>query len=259
MRLYFTSVAFRASAGGSDAGVDGGAAAADFVDHHAMPRPITATPRSSRGRSRARSTATPMPRPSAARSSLREGAAAARHRAGRPGRHAGLEHLAPFRALLRHLRHRRGLPHDQPAAVRRPDRLHRQPRRTTGSCSSTPASSRWSSGCAALAGGLPDRAATATAETSLPGDRHCYDELIAAEDDDFAWPEFDERTASALCYTSGTTGNPKGVLYSHRSTVLHALGASLPGAIAVSAATTSSARSCRCSTPAAGAPPIPRR
>ncbi|MGJ7528330.1 3-(methylthio)propionyl-CoA ligase [Variovorax sp. GB1P17] len=51
----------------------------------------------------------------------------------------------------------------------------------------------------------------------------CYDELIGAQSEDYAWPEFDERTASSLCYTSGTTGNPKGVLYSHRSTVLHSL------------------------------------
>jgi acyl-CoA synthetase (AMP-forming)/AMP-acid ligase II len=49
----------------------------------------------------------------------------------------------------------------------------------------------------------------------------CYETLLAAESDDFAWPQLDERTASSLCYTSGTTGNPKGVLYSHRSTVLH--------------------------------------
>ena len=44
-----------------------------------------------------------------------------------------------------------------------------------------------------------------------------------AQHDDFDWPRFDERTASSLCYTSGTTGNPKGALYSHRSTMLHAL------------------------------------
>ena len=52
---------------------------------------------------------------------------------------------------------------------------------------------------------------------------------------DFDWPEFDERTAASLCYTSGTTGNPKGALYSHRSTVLHAFGISLPDAISISA------------------------
>jgi fatty-acyl-CoA synthase len=50
----------------------------------------------------------------------------------------------------------------------------------------------------------------------------CYDELMDAADEDYDWPSFDENTASALCYTSGTTGRPKGVLYSHRSTVLHA-------------------------------------
>jgi fatty-acyl-CoA synthase len=51
----------------------------------------------------------------------------------------------------------------------------------------------------------------------------CYEDLIAAEDADYAWPSFDENSASSLCYTSGTTGNPKGVLYSHRSTVLHTM------------------------------------
>ena len=50
----------------------------------------------------------------------------------------------------------------------------------------------------------------------------CYETLMEAADEDYEWPEFDERTASSLCYTSGTTGRPKGVLYSHRSTVLHA-------------------------------------
>ncbi|HXI66677.1 MAG TPA: long-chain-fatty-acid--CoA ligase [Steroidobacteraceae bacterium] len=54
----------------------------------------------------------------------------------------------------------------------------------------------------------------------------CYEDLLANASEDYAWPQFDERTASSLCYTSGTTGNPKGVLYSHRSTVLHSLKAS---------------------------------
>jgi len=50
----------------------------------------------------------------------------------------------------------------------------------------------------------------------------CYEDLMAAADETFDWPTFDERTAASLCYTSGTTGRPKGVLYSHRSTLLHA-------------------------------------
>jgi fatty-acyl-CoA synthase len=63
----------------------------------------------------------------------------------------------------------------------------------------------------------------------------CYETLVAAQDDDYAWPEFDEETASSLCYTSGTTGNPKGVLYSHRSTVLHAYAIALPDSLCLSA------------------------
>ena len=50
-----------------------------------------------------------------------------------------------------------------------------------------------------------------------------YEEWIAEADGDFAWKRFDENTAAGMCYTSGTTGNPKGVLYSHRSNVLHGL------------------------------------
>ena len=57
--------------------------------------------------------------------------------------------------------------------------------------------------------------------TSLP-DVLCYEDIVAAETSELEWPEFDENTAAALCYTSGTTGNPKGALYGHRSTVLHA-------------------------------------
>lgn len=56
----------------------------------------------------------------------------------------------------------------------------------------------------------------------------CYEELLAAESDEFEWPEFDERAACTLCYTSGTTGNPKGVLYSHRSMMIHTMCAAVP-------------------------------
>ena len=68
----------------------------------------------------------------------------------------------------------------------------------------------------------------------LPG-LLCYEELLDGQDDHYRWPQFDEHSASSLCYTSGTTGNPKGVLYSHRSTLLHTFAAALPDALNVSA------------------------
>lgn len=58
-----------------------------------------------------------------------------------------------------------------------------------------------------------------------------YDELLAGEERGFSYPEIDERAAAAMCYTSGTTGNPKGVVYSHRSTFLHSLGVLQAGAV----------------------------
>ena len=63
----------------------------------------------------------------------------------------------------------------------------------------------------------------------------CYEDLLAAETGDHAWPTFDENLASALCYTSGTTGNPKGVLQSHRSAVLHSLALMSADTMAISA------------------------
>ena len=64
----------------------------------------------------------------------------------------------------------------------------------------------------------------------------CYEELIGAASGDYDWPQFDERSAASLCYTSGTTGNPKGALYSHRSTVLHAYASALPNALGIGSA-----------------------
>jgi len=71
-------------------------------------------------------------------------------------------------------------------------------------------------------------------QTAIPN-LLCYEELIAAEDGAYRWPAFDENTASSICYTSGTTGNPKGAVYSHRSTVLHALAATMPDGMCLSA------------------------
>tara|TARA_R110002072_G_scaffold10522_8_gene48845 strand:- start:12738 stop:14366 length:1629 start_codon:yes stop_codon:yes gene_type:complete len=69
-------------------------------------------------------------------------------------------------------------------------------------------------------------------QTSLPNVL-CYETLVAAGSEAFQWPELDENAACALCYTSGTTGNPKGVLYSHRSTMLHAYATMMPDALGI--------------------------
>jgi acyl-CoA synthetase (AMP-forming)/AMP-acid ligase II len=65
-----------------------------------------------------------------------------------------------------------------------------------------------------------------------------YDDLMGDQPDTFEWPDVDENTAASMCYTSGTTGNPKGVLYSHRSTVIHALSACTPAALNLGSQTT---------------------
>ncbi|MCH8865707.1 MAG: long-chain-fatty-acid--CoA ligase [Proteobacteria bacterium] len=62
----------------------------------------------------------------------------------------------------------------------------------------------------------------------------CYETLLAAESSDYTWPDLDERCASSLCYTSGTTGDPKGVLYDHRSTILHAYAGVAPDVLGLS-------------------------
>jgi len=72
----------------------------------------------------------------------------------------------------------------------------------------------------------PDRTAAADITVLEAEGRsvHSYEDLLAAEPESFDWPELDERAAAAMCYTSGTTGNPKGVVYSHRSAYLHSMG-----------------------------------
>jgi fatty-acyl-CoA synthase len=76
------------------------------------------------------------------------------------------------------------------------------------------------------------------AESRIPN-LLCYEEMVASSDGaDYTWPLFDENAAASLCYTSGTTGNPKGALYSHRSTVLHAYASALPNVLNVGAVDT---------------------
>jgi len=77
--------------------------------------------------------------------------------------------------------------------------------------------------------GMPD--------TSLPN-AICYEALVDSAAADYVWPEMDENAACALCYTSGTTGNPKGVLYSHRSTILHAYAGMCADVMGIGAADT---------------------
>ena len=72
------------------------------------------------------------------------------------------------------------------------------------------------------------------ADTGIPG-LISYEAWIGAQSNTYEWPSFDENSASSMCYTSGTTGNPKAVLYSHRSTMLHAFAGALPDALSMSA------------------------
>ncbi|MBA6414247.1 long-chain-fatty-acid--CoA ligase [Parahaliea sp. F7430] len=95
-----------------------------------------------------------------------------------------------------------------------------------------------------LAEAIADQCPTVKAWVVLSSESHmpetslanvlCYETLLQQFDSDFEWPELDEEEPCALCYTSGTTGNPKGVLYSHRSTLLHAYGAMMPDGISFS-------------------------
>ena len=72
------------------------------------------------------------------------------------------------------------------------------------------------------------------AQTSIPGLRS-YESWLQPQSQQYVWPVFDENSASSMCYTSGTTGNPKAAVYSHRSTILHAYAAALPDVMCMSA------------------------
>jgi len=77
-------------------------------------------------------------------------------------------------------------------------------------------------------------AASLPADTGIPG-LQSYEAWMSHQPTHYVWPEFDENSASSMCYTSGTTGNPKAALYSHRSTILHAWAGAMPDALNMSA------------------------
>ena len=95
-----------------------------------------------------------------------------------------------------------------------------------------------------LVEGLADRLSSVTAYVALTSrgampesdlsNLYCYEDLVGQESSAYPWPDLEEKTSSALCYTSGTTGDPKGVLYDHRSTVLHAYGSCMPNVLSLS-------------------------
>jgi fatty-acyl-CoA synthase len=70
-------------------------------------------------------------------------------------------------------------------------------------------------------------------DTTGLGETIDYETLLAAEEPGYDWPQLDERQAAAMCYTSGTTGNPKGVVYSHRSTFLHTMAITSGGSLGI--------------------------
>jgi hypothetical protein len=180
----------------------------------------TATPKSSRAGSKATSTATPTrPGPRARRVAQALDGLGCQPSATASPRWPGTA-TAPG-AVLRRQRLGPRAAHHQPAPAPRPDRLDRQPREDQVLCfdlSFLPL-------VQAVARPLPDhqalhRAVRRRQAAGRPGmpNLQSYESWIGAQAADYAWPEFDENTASSMCYTSGTTGNPKAALYSHRST-----------------------------------------
>ena len=153
---------------------------------------------------------------------------------GRPGRHAGVEQFPPFRAVLRRLRHRRGVPHDQPAPVRRADRLYRQPRPGPAALCRGELCSAGRAAAAATAGGLPVSSCSNRPRRACRCSRRMT-----------SWSLPRARTGSTgrnstngpprRCATRrGRPAGRKASSTAHRSTLLHAYAVSLPDGIPAS-------------------------
>ena len=151
----------------------------------------------------------------------------ARREARRPRRDALLEPPAAPRGLLRDPVHGRRRPHAQPAPPPDRARLHREPRARTSSSSCDeallPLLEKFRADVPSLRKVIVFRTDRTAAHDSPPRRLARLRGPARRRARPFDWPRLDENAAAMLCYTSGTTGNPKGVLYSHRSTVLHAL------------------------------------
>ena len=224
-------------------------------DHPACGNLSRATPRSCRAPSRARSIATPMPRPSARSKRL----AQALLRLGiEPGDRVGTlawNTYRHFELYYGDLRHRRGVPHDQPAPLRRPDRLHRQPRARPPPVCRYQLYPADRAAAAAISRRLPDRAARRGRRRRSAGARHLR---RAGRRRERRFRLARVRRADAprrFATPRAPPASPRARSTATARRCIHALGASLPRCDPDDGARCRSARWCRCSTPAAGAPP----
>ena len=174
----------------------------------------------------------------------------------RSGRHSGLEHLPAPRSVLRRPVLRGGPPHPQPAPARRRPYLYSEPRRRPGHAHRRVAGA----GFPEVQGRDEHRARDRRNGGRRGAGRHALLRGPAGgrRRVRVRVPEFDEYQAAAMCYTSGTTGRPKGALYSHRSTVLHSVMVSMGNTFALSEADCVLPVSYQCSTSTPGGCPTPR-